>query len=100
MKIYGIKCKEVMGCPGSWAVVAEAEVREADGRVTYVLAQEYDTLELTVSDRSLYAFLAENGDEPVVEFAEEYTAWKDAKGSAYAEVFEKLKKVMKMLGEN
>ena len=97
MKIYGIKAKEIMACPGAWALLAEAEV-EADGETVYVLAQSYDTLELTVSRKSLYAFLAEDGDAPEAAFLEEYTAWKDAKASAYAEVFEKLKKVLKMLG--
>ena len=97
MKIIGMKAKEVMACAGAWAVVAEAEV-DVNGEVVYVLAQEYDTVELTVSKQSLYAFLAEDGTEPVVEFLEEYTAWKDAKASAYAPVFDKLKKVLKMLG--
>lgn len=97
MKIIGMKAKEVMACPGAWAVVTEAEV-ETESGILYVLAQEYDTLELTVSGTSLYDFLAGDGDEPVVEFSEEYTAWKDAKSSAYWPVFEKLKKVMGMLG--
>jgi hypothetical protein len=92
-----MKAKEVMACPGAWAVVTEAEV-DNGGEILYVLAQEYDTLELTVSKDSLYAFLAENGSEPAVEFSEEYTAWKDAKASAYWPVFEKLKKLMNMLG--
>ena len=98
MKIYGIKCREVMACPGSWAIVAEAMVAEADGSETYVMVQEYDTLEMTVSKQSLYSFLAENGSEPAVEFLEEYTTVKDAKGSVYAPVFDKLRKVIKMLG--
>ena len=98
MKIIGMKAKEVMACAGAWAVVAEAEV-DAGGEVVYVLAQEYDTLELTVSKQSLYSFLCEDGAEPAVEFLEEYTAWKDAKASGYAAVFEKLKKELKMLGE-
>lgn len=97
MKIIGLKAKDVMACAGAWATVTEAEV-EVNGEILYVLAQEYDTLELTVSKTSLYEFLAGNGDEPVVEFSEEYTAWKDAKASAYWPVFEKLRKLMKMLG--
>ena len=100
MKIYGIKAKEVMACAGSWAVVAEAEVGLEDGSVVSVLAQEFDTIELTVSTQSLYGFLVENGAEPTVDISEEYTAWKDAKASEYAGVFDKLKKVLKMLGEN
>ena len=97
MSIVSIKAKKVMACPGSWAMVAEAEVMEESGFL-YVMAQEYDTTELTVSKQSLYAFLAEDGDEPAVEFLEEYTAWKDAKGSAYADVFAKLKRALGMLG--
>jgi hypothetical protein len=98
MYIYGIKAKSVMACAGSWAEVAEASVGLPDGSEVYVLAQEFDTTELTVSKQSLYSFLAEDGSEPAVEFVEEYTAWKDAKGSEYWPVFEKLKKVIKMLG--
>ena len=98
MEIIGIKAKDILACAGAWAQVVEAEVVEEDGSITYVLAQEFDTTELTVSKKSLYGFLAEDGAEPVVEFLEEYTAWKDAKGSAYAAVFAQLRKVMKMLG--
>ena len=98
MKIYGIKCREVMACAGSWAVVAEAEVEIENGEEIYVTAQEYDGLELTVSKQSLYAFLVGNGQAPAEEFVEEYRAWKDTKESAYAEVFARLKKVMKMMG--
>jgi len=99
MKIYGIRCREVMACAGSWATVAEAEVEIENGEEVYVTAQEFDTLELTVSKQSLYAFLVGNAGEPADGFTEEYTAWKDAKASAYAEVFARLKKVMKMMGE-
>lgn len=100
MKIYGIKCREVMACAGSWAVVAEAEVEtdSANRDTVYVTVQEYDGLEMTVSKESLYAFLAGNAKEPAGGFLEEYTTVKDAKASAYAEVFAKLRKVMKMLG--
>lgn len=100
MKIYGIKSREVMACAGSWAVVAEAEVEiDNDNRDTvYVTAQEYDGLELTVSKQSLYAFLVENAGDPADGFLEEYRKWSDAKESAYAEVFARLKKVMKTMG--
>lgn len=98
MKIYGIKCREVMACAGSWAVIAEAAVEEDDGSETYVMIQEYDGTEYTVSKESLYGYLAENGPEPVIEFLEEYTKLKDAKTSRYADVFAKLMKVVKMLG--
>ena len=98
MKIYGIKAKEIMACAGSWAVVAEAAVAEDDGSETYVLIQEYDGTEYTVSKQSVYSYLAENGAEPAVEFLEEYTSWKDAQASAYVEVFRTLKGIMKKLG--
>ena len=99
MKIYGIKAKRVNACAGNWADVSEAAV-DVGGETVYVLAQEYDTTELTVSKQSLFAFLAEDGSEPAVEFSEEYTAWKDAKVSESWPVIDKLKKVLKMLGEN
>ena len=99
MKIYGIKAREVMACAGSWALVAEASV-DVGGETVYVLAQDYDGLELTVSKKSLYAFLVEDGAEQDVEFLEEYTTWKDAKASVYAGVFDKLKKVLKMMVED
>ena len=100
MKIYGIKCREVMACAGSWAVIAEAEVEtDTPNRDTvYVTVQEYDGTEYVVGEQSLYAFLASNGPAPEKEFLEEYRTLKDAKASAYAEVFAKLRKVMKMLG--
>jgi hypothetical protein len=98
MGIVSIKAKKVPACAGSWAYVSEAEVATGDGGVVYVMAQEYDTTEITVSKQSLYSFLAEDGEEPAVEFMEEYTEWKDAKASAYADVIAKLKKVLGMLG--
>lgn len=97
MKVYGIRCKEVMACAGSWAVVAEAAVEE-DGKEVYVMIQEYDGTEYVVTDKSLYDFLAGDGDEPNAEFLEEHTTWKEAQGSAYAGVFKMLKGVMKKLG--
>ena len=98
MYIVSIKAKKVFACPGSWAYVSEAMVEDAEGGIVYVMAQEYDTTEITVSKKSLYAFLAEDGEEPAVEFMEEYTTWKDAKASKYADVIGKLKKVLGMLG--
>ena len=99
MKIYGIHGKKVMACAGSWAFVVEAGVDLPDGSDVYVTVQDYDGLEMTVSKESLYGFLVCDGEEPAG-FLEEYTAWKDAKASEYAPVFEKLKKVLKMLEEN
>ena len=98
MKIYGIQAKEVMACAGSWAVVAEAGVDLPGGSTVYVTAQEYDGVELTVSKESLYDFLVGDAEEPACGFIEEYRTWKDAKASEYAAVFDRLKKVMKMLG--
>lgn len=100
MKIYGIRCREVMACAGSWAVVAEAEVEtdNANRDTVYVTVQEYDGLEFVVGEQSLYAFLAANGPAPEKAFLEEYRTLKDAKASAYADVFAKLRKVMKMMG--
>lgn len=99
MKIYGIKAKEVLACAGSWAQVAEAAVETDDGGEVYVLVQIYAGLELTVSKQSLYSYLVENGEEPAVEFLEEYTKWSDMKDSAYAEVFKILRSVLKKLGK-
>lgn len=98
MRIVGIKCREVMACAGSWADIAEAEVVNDAGEKVYVLVQEYDSMEYTVTKESLYSFLAEDGDEPNAEFAEEYTSWKDAQASAYAEVFKMLRGLLKKLG--
>ena len=100
MKIYGIRCREIMACAGSWAIVAEAEVEtDTPNRDTvYVTVQEYDGTEYVVGNESLYAFLAGNGAAPEGEFIEQYETLKDAKTSAYACVFEKLRKVMKMMG--
>ena len=99
MKIYGIRCREIMACAGSWAIVAEAEVEtDTPNRDTgYVTGQEYEGLDMTVSKESLYAFLVGNGKEPV-EFLEEYRSVKESKESAYAGVFAKVRRVMKMMG--
>ena len=99
MKIYAIRCREVMACAGSWAVVAEAEVEtDTPNRDTvYVTIQDYNGLDMTVSKQSMYAFLVVGGEEPT-EFLEEYTTLKDTKASAYADVFAKVRKAMKLLG--
>ena len=101
MKIYGIKCREIMACAGSWATIAEAEVEtDTPNRDTaYVTVQEYDGLDFSVSKKSMFDFIAGDGSEPAEsDFLEEYSTLKDAKASAYAEVFTKLRKVMKMIG--
>ena len=97
MSIVAIKARKIMACPGAFAWLAEAEVME-DGKTVYVLVQYYDGEEYTVRANSLYGYLAEDGAEPDGEFLEEHTSWKEAKESAYAGVFEKLRKVIKMLG--
>lgn len=98
MRIYSIKASTVMACAGSWATVAEALVDLPDGKSVYVTAQEYDGYALTVTPHSLYDFLVDGAEETDDEPLEEYTTWKEAKESEYAAVFDKLKKVMKMLG--
>lgn len=100
MKIYGIRCREIMACAGSWITIAEAEVEtdNANRDTVYVTIQEYDGTEYVVGNESLYAFMAGNGKEPSGGFLEEYTSLKAAKASAYAEVFAKLRKVINMMG--
>ena len=98
MRIYGIRCREVMACAGSWVLIAEAAVEIEGGREVYVTAQEYEGYALTVSDRSVYNFIVGNVGEPVEEFSEEYSTWKASQESRYAEVFKKLKSALKMLG--
>ena len=97
MYIGKIEARNMFAGPGNVAIVAEAVVKDGD-EVVYVTIQDYEGKEYTVSNESVYAFLAGERKTPVSEFTEEYLKWADAKGSAYAEVFEKLKKVMKMLG--
>ena len=97
MSIIEIKAKKIMACPGSWAWLAEATVTDGENDV-FVIVNFYDTEVYAVSKQSLYAYLAENGEEPVGELLEEYVDYKEAKQSAYAEVFGQLRKVIKMLG--
>lgn len=98
MSILEIKAKKIMACPGSWAWLAEALVNVGDGNEVFVTVNYYDTEVYSVSNHSLYAYLAEDGDEPEGELLEEYAEYKEAKQSAYAEVFGQLRKVIKMLG--
>ena len=99
MKIYGMKCREVMACAGSWALIAEAEVELKNGEEVYVTLQKYNGVECTVSKESVYAFLAEDGEEPASEFVEEYTSLKEAKASKYADVFKVLNSMLGKLGK-
>ena len=101
MKIYGIKCREIMVCAGSWATIAEAEVEtDTPNRDTvYVTVQEYDGQDFSVSTKSLFDFIVGEGSEPADgDFLEEFSTLKEAKASVYAGVYEKLRKAMKMLG--
>ena len=100
MKIYGIKCKEIMACIcGGWATIAEAEVETQEHGTVYVTVQEYDGQDFSVSTKSLFDFIIDEGDEPADgDFLEEFSTLKEAKASEYAKVYEKLRKVMKMTG--
>ena len=100
MKIYGIRCKEIMACMcGGWATIAEAEVETQEQGTVYVTVQEYDGQDFSVSTKSLFDFIIDEGDEPADgDFIEEFSELKKAKESAYAKVYEKLRKVIKMMG--
>ena len=100
MKIYGIRCKEIMACMcGGWATIAEAEVETQEHGTVYVTVQEYDGQDFSVSTKSLFDFIIDEGDEPADgDFIEEFSTLKEAKESEYAKVYEKLRKVMKMTG--
>ena len=99
MYIGKIIAKNVFAGPGNMALVAEAVVENDAGEVVYVTIQDYEGTEYTVSKQSVYEFLAGSQEEPASEFLEEYLKFGvEAKASAYAEVFAKLKRVIKMLG--
>ena len=78
--------------------VAEALVSDENEKETYATVQDYDGMMYTVSKESVYAFLAEDEGEPASELLEEYTSLKEAKTSAYADVFKALRSVLKSLG--
>lgn len=98
MEIIGIKAKVFMAGSGMMTEIAEAHVRKNDGEEVYVTLDCYEGEEYTVQKGSMYEFFAEDSADPECNFDECWTSWKDAKASAYAAVFEKLKKVMGMLG--
>ena len=98
MYIGKMNARKVFVGPCGASVVAEASVELNDGSVVYVTIQDYEGTEYTVSKESVYEFLVGNRKNPAKKFDEEYLKWADAKVSAYAGVFEKLKKAMKMLG--
>ena len=99
MVIEEIKAKRIFAGPGMYAYVAEAEVFDDDtGDTVYVAVQEYSGSEYTVSGKSVYAFLAGDGEAPADGFIEEYTKADDAKKSGYWKVFDILRKNIKVLG--
>ena len=99
MEINGIKAKKVFAGPGSYALVAEAEVYDQEKDVfVFATVQSYSGEEYSIQKESVYDFLAGEGSAAVSEFLESYHTYRDAKESGYAEVFEKLRKVLKMLG--
>ena len=95
--VISMKAKKVMACPGSFALVAEAELRE-DGEEIFVCYQSYDTEEYVVAKQSVYHYLAEDGTNPA-EVTEEYTSLAQAKKTRYGKVFADLNRMCKKLGE-
>ena len=76
MNIHEVRVAKVACCGG---VVTVGEVTfEFMGRELHATAQEYDTTQLTVSEASVYDFLAGDGTEPVDEFLKEYSSWEAA----------------------
>lgn len=98
MKIYGMKGRKVFAEKDKWAYVAEIEVEEDDGSETYVTVQDYELSDLTVSKTSMYDFLVGDSADPAETFLEEYKSWDEVSVSKYAEMFEKLRELVKMLG--
>lgn len=87
MEINEIKAKKIYCGLGSFAWIAEAEVKEeGEDGVRYVTVQYYDGEEYTVTNESLYDALVNDG-APVDEFVAEYAGEEEAKKSAYADVF-------------
>jgi len=94
-----VKARKVMACPGSFALVAEAMVME-NGKETYITYQLYDTEEFTVSDFSVYDYLAENAPDNGKMVDEEYLSLAEAKRKTkYGKVFEMLKRMCGKLGQ-
>lgn len=98
MAIITIKAAQVMACPGSFALIAEAVLRE-NGKEIFVCYQSYDTEEYVIAKQSVYHYMAEDGTEPA-EIVSEYTSLSEAKKSAYGKTFEMLKRLVKKLGED
>lgn len=95
--LNSIKATQVMACPGSMALIAEAVLKE-NGKEVFVCYQSYDTEEYVVAKQSVYHYMAEDGKDPA-EITEEYTSLAEAKKSAYGKTFAMLHNLVKKLGE-
>ena len=96
--LNSIKATQVMACPGSWALVAEAELLE-NGKTIYVTYQSYDTEEYTVSKSSVYDYLTGEDESVPDPVDEEYTSLSAAKKTKYGKTFAMLNRLVKKLGE-
>lgn len=94
--LNSIKAAQVMACPGSFALIAEAVLKE-NGKEIYVCYQSYDTEEYVTAKQSVFHYMAEDGKEPA-EIMEEYTSFAEAKKSAYGKTFAMLKRLCGKLG--
>lgn len=95
--LNSVKAKKVMACPGSFALIAEAELIE-DGKEIYVCYQSYDTEEYVVAKDSVFHYMAEDGKTPA-EITEEYLSLSQAKReSKYGKTFDMLKRLCGKLG--
>ena len=95
--LKSVKATQVMACPGSFALIAEA-VLDENGKEVYVCYQSYDTEEYVVAKQSVYHYMAEDGENPA-EIMEEHTSLADAKKSRYGKTFAMLNRLVKKLGE-
>ena len=95
--LKSIKATQVMACPGSFALIAEAVLQE-NGKEVFVCYQSYDTEEYVVAKQSVYHYMAEDGKDPA-EITEEYTSLAEAKKSRYGKTFAMLNRLVKKLGE-
>lgn len=99
--LNSIKATRVMAGPGLCALVAEAHLIEENGKDTYVTWQKFEGDGGTVSETSMYGFLAEGGEEPAQVFTEDYDDIETAKkSSSYGKVFKLLYGLIENLGED
>lgn len=98
--LNSVKAAQVMAGPGLYALVAEACVLEENGKKLYVTWQNFEGEGGSVSEESMYGFLAEDATEPVQNFSEEYDDITRAKEeSQYGKVFDLLYQLIEKLGE-